>query len=492
MAGGFGNALLNLMGAADPKRQLLQATLGTLGGQPLGGDGTGTGATPPAATGAPGQPAVATAYTSPPELLQLYDSLLSRAQKERRIDQGIGLIASSFAQPDNRPNIMAATQGSYDDAGDVFGAITDLQKYQYEQQQAAAEKQKAAEDRARQLAMLPAIGKQYGWDENTVRALFDAGELDNAIEERLKGTGKEVVKLADGSTVLVDKSNGGQSSLAPAYESTDDTIEYDRYVKQERAAGRTPMDLQSWMLTMKKAAAASTTVNNNMGGNSGVKAAGEAIANDMTSRWTAGREQVKSLTNFDSALAQLDKGIVSGSIASTPELMGRKVLADMFGVPDSEIANTETFQAQMKANVLPLVKQLGTGNSISNADREFVEKAIGGDITLDEKSARRIITILQRGIREDNRKLNEDITKFRDASNDDFIKQTLNNIDLPGYSDTYLNTVVNDARVPQTALEFLGKNADDQSVLKDFSDMYNIPMQEVIVLAEKAKATNGQ
>jgi len=133
----FGSAILDMLGVQDPRRQVMQQALG-------GGGGTvpATPGTPGAPT--PGTPAQPEAYTTPPQLLELYDSLMSRSTRERRIDNGIGLIASSFAQPENRGSIMqAASGGGYESPSDIFSLITGLQ----EQQQAAMKAEQRAAER---------------------------------------------------------------------------------------------------------------------------------------------------------------------------------------------------------------------------------------------------------------------------------------------------------------------------------------------------------
>lgn len=105
----------------------------------------------------------------------------------------------------------------------------------------------------------------------------------------------------------------------------------------------------------------------------------------------ASRDEIQAIHR---SREQLDApgGIFSGAVADV-RLKVAKV-AELIGVPNADkIANTEAFGSAIGARVLSLVKGLGAGTSISNADREFAAKMAGGDQKLDEKSIRRILDI---------------------------------------------------------------------------------------------------
>lgn len=60
------------------------------------------------------------------------------------------------------------------------------------------------------------------------------------------------------------------------------------------------------------------------------------------------------------------------------------------------VSDTETYQNLTSRQVLPLVKQLGAGNGITDADRKFTQSIVVGDIELDEQTMRRVIGIARR------------------------------------------------------------------------------------------------
>jgi len=106
------------------------------------------------------------------------------------------------------------------------------------------------------------------------------------------------------------------------------------------------------------------------------------------------------ITAIHRSREQLDQpgGIFSGAGADV-RLKVAKV-ADYLGVPNADkIANTEAFGAAIGARVLSLVKGLGSGAGISNADRDYAAGMAGGNIKLDEKSIRRILDIGEQAAR---------------------------------------------------------------------------------------------
>lgn len=138
---------------------------------------------------------------------------------------------------------------------------------------------------------------------------------------------------------------------------------------------------------------AGTTINNAV--NPILKGVGDQFEKSIENA----RSSLNTINSINTARDQLDAngGIVSG-VGANAKLDFAKA-AKLFGVDDPRIANTETFRAAIKPIVLQSVKGLGAGTSISNADREFVEKAVGGDITLDNKSIRRILDITDQAAR---------------------------------------------------------------------------------------------
>lgn len=137
------------------------------------------------------------------------------------------------------------------------------------------------------------------------------------------------------------------------------------------------------------------------GGNTIINNAVNPALKDLSEQFATSRGDANNAADtiraVQNARSELDKGggIVAGAGAN--ERLQLQKIGSLFGVanPDA-IVNTETFRTQIKPIVLSTVKGLGAGSGISNADREFAEKAAGGDITLDENTIRRVLEITER------------------------------------------------------------------------------------------------
>lgn len=419
----IGDLIFQLAGKKNPRDELLAALAG--GGtqptpQPAAStpDAAGTGA----GTTAPAQPQV---YQSPPQLMELYSEVLKRQDQNRQIDRGIGLIGASLAQERNRPGIMAAFNTNGADAVAPEGIINNIMKMRSDQT--------ALAQTAAQRAALPAIAERYGLDLSTAQYLFDTGELDAVIKE-IEKPNNEIVKNDDGTFHIVDKTDG---AVGPALgspkpreiELVDDPVsggkiavykddkspvgknnlpglgananqeDYNLYVQQQQAKGTPPneiMDFNTWDQQSKKAGADKTEISTDEGGNL-AKELEKVGAEGYATEYDAARGANDLLSFVDTAREKLEKGIIAGSMFSPIELEGRKTWADIMGIPDEAAENTDAFKASLREAVLSKIKALGSGTAISDADRKFIEQAVGGDITLTEGAMRQIFDILEKG-----------------------------------------------------------------------------------------------
>ena len=103
---------------------------------------------------------------------------------------------------------------------------------------------------------------------------------------------------------------------------------------------------------------------------------------------------VTSLENLKEAESLLDSGMITGAGAEFLTSAGN-LLASRLGFQAAEdpVANTQAFAATMGTQVGQIIKQFGSGTGLSDADREYAEKIVGGKITLTEKAIRRLIGI---------------------------------------------------------------------------------------------------
>lgn len=161
---------------------------------------------------------------------------------------------------------------------------------------------------------------------------------------------------------------------------TDDIREYERATKDPA--------FRQYLIDMKKAGRNETTVN--VGGGSD-----KQVFDAMDESAKAARTAAAGLTGLREARNAIQGGAITGFRAD--DRLSLQKAGAFFGVADpSKIVNTETFKAAIAPQVSAVLKStVGTAN-ISNTDREFAEKAAGGNINLDEKSISRLLDIMER------------------------------------------------------------------------------------------------
>ena len=108
------------------------------------------------------------------------------------------------------------------------------------------------------------------------------------------------------------------------------------------------------------------------------------------------RTAVTGLSGLREARRAIQDGGYFGAGADIK--LGLAKLAAPLGLGDpSKIVNTETFRSAIAPQVAALMKATVGSTQISNADREFAEKAAGGSINLDPASISRLLDIMERG-----------------------------------------------------------------------------------------------
>lgn len=464
---GLGESILSLMGRKDPRAELAAALAqggGTLA-TPQGGV-----ATPEAAPVGPGMPAPAApaspplvapregptpvALQSPPDLSALYMKILERNRKAGLIDSGLGLIAAGSAQPENKAGILAAQGitsaggGGGDGSGDMFSTIASINKMQTDQATKAA-----------LLAMVPSIAKQYGMDIQTATYLAQTGELQNVIKE-LEKPNRELQAGGDGRLMLVDK--------------TDNTL---LGTFGEPKTGLLSPEEEAQKIKIAQAGRASTTINN-APGNDLAKELAKTSAEQYGTSYEAATGARDTINSVSTARQRLDKGIVAGSILSPVELAGRKAIADVFGMEDETADNTEGFKAALRETVLSKIKALGSGTAISDADRNFIEQAVGGDIILNENSMQDILNILERGglnqIRNHNNEVDALIESLPDDASKEQYKRLVKKITPPKVSNALLSVVT-----PKD-IETLKAN-DNPEARAAFDEAYGLGFSSIVL-----------
>lgn len=108
----------------------------------------------------------------------------------------------------------------------------------------------------------------------------------------------------------------------------------------------------------------------------------------------AARAAATGLQSISEARRAVEGGGVFGSGADFR--LGLRKVAALLGADNTKVVNTETFRAAIAPQIAATMKATVGSTQISNADREFAEKAAGGSITLDEQSIKRLLGIMEK------------------------------------------------------------------------------------------------
>ena len=162
-------------------------------------------------------------------------------------------------------------------------------------------------------------------------------------------------------------------------------------------------------LVTKAIGGSGVTVNNNNAINPG-GANDKQIFDAVTEDAKDARAAVTGLQAIQEARKAVAGGAIFGAGADTR--LGLQKVGSLLGVVNPEkIQNTETFRSAIAPQVAAMLKATVGTAQISNTDREFAEKAAGGNISLDEGTVKRLLTIMEKAGRGRvdayNKRLNE-------------------------------------------------------------------------------------
>jgi hypothetical protein len=141
------------------------------------------------------------------------------------------------------------------------------------------------------------------------------------------------------------------------------------------------------------------------------KTLGEAHAKNLLERFEKAQAAATSIENAAESKRLLDSGIIAGSGANW-QLALNKALQEYGIVSDNpKVTNTEAFAISRATDVLTMIKSLGAGTAISNADLRFTERVAAGDITLEPDTIRTVLQLQDKYARRLVEKFNRDIAK---------------------------------------------------------------------------------
>jgi hypothetical protein len=170
-------------------------------------------------------------------------------------------------------------------------------------------------------------------------------------------------------------------------EPTADMLEF-QYAQENPAFAQYQTD-------QKRAGASTTNINNTMGATGDGSTRPGQVFDEMKLSAESARSAVTGLRALQEAETALQDGAITGFGADIR--LGAAKLGALMGVTDPEIIqNTETFRAAIAPQVAAMIKATVGSAQLSNADREFAEKAAGGNISLDEGTIARLLDIMTR------------------------------------------------------------------------------------------------
>ena len=239
----------------------------------------------------------------------------------------------------------------------------------------------ASGGRAQQLIMLATDPTVPGSVRQVAMALYQ--------QEAEKNKPVAPVSVAPGAA-LVDPRTGREVYRAPPRdELSPDERRYNRYAAEERAAGRQPVSETEWARANKSASATRVSID---GGGSD-----KQVFDNINESAKAAQSAVQGLSSIKTARDAVMAGGIFG--AGADMRLGLAKLGAFFGMDAKAVENTETFRSAIAPQVAALMKATVGSTQISNADREFAEKAAGGSINLDEKSILRLLNVMEKASR---------------------------------------------------------------------------------------------
>ncbi len=132
----------------------------------------------------------------------------------------------------------------------------------------------------------------------------------------------------------------------------------------------------------------------------GDKASIDLALKQIDKGYETGTAAASSISTIHEARRALDSGkVISGAGADFRLGFARALSLGGNGDAKEQVAATQTYAATMARQVLTIIKNLGAGSGISDADREYAAKIEGGQIQLDETSMRRLLDISEKASR---------------------------------------------------------------------------------------------
>jgi hypothetical protein len=169
------------------------------------------------------------------------------------------------------------------------------------------------------------------------------------------------------------------------YAPTGGMKEYVDAMRQRQEMGEPVISLEQFDLAQKRAGA----TNVNVGGGTDAQ-----VFTKVGESQEMARAAVTGLQAIRTARQAVEAGGFFGAGADT-RLQLQKVAAAIGLADTDKITNTETFRSAIAPQVAAMMKATVGSTQVSNADREFAEKAAAGSITLDQTTITKLLGIME-------------------------------------------------------------------------------------------------
>jgi hypothetical protein len=134
-------------------------------------------------------------------------------------------------------------------------------------------------------------------------------------------------------------------------------------------------------------------------GQKGMTKLAEEQGKEIVQERKAVEDAALAIQNLQGAKALLKKNMITGYGAETVLNIGRGLHQMGIRLADDPVSNTQAYQAIMAKETGRIIKMFGSGTGLSDADREYAEKAAAGKITLTRESLKKIVDINEKAYR---------------------------------------------------------------------------------------------
>lgn len=140
---------------------------------------------------------------------------------------------------------------------------------------------------------------------------------------------------------------------------------------------------------------------------------GKANVKDIKDTQVAARDSADIIDTIHQGRRILDAGVITGTGAEFLTNFGQALIRAGFTEREDVVANTKAYVALMAGNVGKVIKQFGAGTGLSDSDREYAAKMVGGDISVNEASIRKILDMNESAARNVIARHNKSVSGIR-------------------------------------------------------------------------------